>query len=190
MTPSTTSTTPSKTIGLKSPTTTYTNRHAVRTIISNPNNDNKIILIHVQKGNYYKLPGEGIEMDDPNHHLAAEREAMEETGCKVKIATATTTTTNDNNSEYDYIATVEEWRNDLHQMSYCYEAELVEDTGKVALTDEEKAEGLQREWVSIEEALDRMRRVQPTSELGDFIKERDLFFLETKYDSACSASSS
>ena len=45
--------------------------------------------------------------------------------------------------------------------------ELVEDTGKVDLTDEEKAEGLQYEWVSIEMALDQMRRVQPTSELGN-----------------------
>ena len=61
----------------------YTDRHAVRTIVLSANKS-KIALIFVQKGQYYKIPGGGIELDE-DHGLAAEREAFEETGCKVKI---------------------------------------------------------------------------------------------------------
>jgi 8-oxo-dGTP diphosphatase len=90
---------------------------------------------------------------------------MEETGCKVRL-------------DGKCIATVKEWRNDLHQVSYCYIAQLVKDTGAPALTDEEKAEGLRHEWVCVEAALGNMKEIQPTFELGRFIKERDIFFLE------------
>ena len=84
---------PSKVIGLKSDIA-YVDRHAVRTIITNDKEE--IVLIYVKRGNYYKIPGGGIEVNE-DHHLAAEREAMEETGCKVKIN--------------QRIATVEEWWN-------------------------------------------------------------------------------
>jgi hypothetical protein len=55
---------------------------------------------------------------------------------------------------------------------------MVEDTGRPELTDLESAEGLSHRWVSVEDAIEAMRAVQPTSGLGKFIKERDLFFVE------------
>jgi len=73
----------SKVLGSKQVHIAYTARQAIRTIILHADNF-KLALIFVQKGQYYKLPGGGIELDE-HHGLAAEREALEETGCKVKI---------------------------------------------------------------------------------------------------------
>jgi hypothetical protein len=76
------------------------------------------------------------------------------------------------------VATTEEWRFDLHQISYCYEAKVLEDTGNVELTEEEAEEGLKHEWCDVGEAVGKLRGAQPTSEMGRFIQERDVFFLE------------
>ena len=77
----------------------------------------------------------------------------------------------------------EEFRNDLHQTSYCHAAHLVQDTGAIALTDGELVDGLQHEWISVPAAIEKMKASQPTSELGRFIEERDLYFVE-KYKDA------
>ena len=152
----------SKVIGIKAENIHYIDRQAVRIITTNDKAE--IILIHAKKGNYYKLPGGGIE-EGEDHHLAGEREAQEETGCKVAL-------------DLDCFATTEEFRNDLHQISYCYTAHLLEDTGATSLTDDELVDGLQHEWSSVPAAIEKMRASQPASELGRFIRERDLFFVE------------
>jgi len=72
---------------------------------------------------------------------------------------------------------IEEWRNDLHQHSSCYVARLLEDTGAPELTELERAEGLRHEWLGVGEAIEVMEESRPTSELGRFIRERDLFFV-------------
>jgi len=149
-----------KIIGTKQDNIKYVERLAVRAVIKNKKNE--IIIIHIAKGNYYKLPGGGIEADEA-HLPALEREVMEETGCNVRLG--------------ELVAAVEEWRNDLHQISYCYSGELVEDTGSPELTELEESEGLKHEWASVEEALKKMKDIQPSSELGAFIKERDLYLL-------------
>jgi len=136
---------PSKVIGIKSDIN-YVDRHAVRVITKN--DDDGIIIIHVAKGNYYKLPGGGIEADE-DHSMAAQREVMEETGCRVRL-------------DGECIANVEEWRNNLHQISYCYVVHLIKDTGVPELTEQEKADGLQHEWISINAALEKMKAIQPT----------------------------
>jgi 8-oxo-dGTP diphosphatase len=129
------------------------------------NEKDEIIIIFVNKGSYYKLPGGGIEAGE-DHCVAGEREVKEETGCRVTM-------------EAQCIATVEEWRNDLHQISYCYPARLIEDTGIPELTDDERADGLKHQWISVGDAIKEMDECQPTSELGRYIRERDLFFLKT-----------
>jgi 8-oxo-dGTP diphosphatase len=91
---------------------------------------------------------------------------MEEIGCKVEVAG-------------ELIATVEEWQGDLHQISFCYAANLLQDVGSPALTEEEVEDGLKHKWVAFEKAAEEMKGAKPTSELGKFIKERDVFFVET-----------
>ncbi|CAF9935136.1 hypothetical protein IMSHALPRED_010120 [Imshaugia aleurites] len=155
-----------RTIGVKAEGIQYVDRHAVR-IITKSDKD-EIVIIYAKKGNYYKLPGGGVEKGE-DHRIAGEREAMEETGCKVAL-------------DRDCFAVTEEWRNDLHQTSYCYAARLVEHTGATELTEDELVDGLQHEWISIRAAIEKMKATQPTSELGRFIRERDLSFVETYAD--------
>ena len=156
-----------KIIGKQNTAVHYQDRKAVRLLISNEKD--QIIIIHVKKGNYYKLPGGGVEANE-DHKLAGQREALEETGCKVSVG--------------DMLGTTEEWRNDLHQMSYCYTAKLVKDTGVTQLTELEKGEGLTHQWLYIGKALELMKACKPTSELGQCIKQRDIFFVE-KYQEKC-----
>jgi len=74
---------PTKTIGTHDPQIHYTTRTAVRTFI--PSADIKTFLILFnQSGQYYKLPGGGIE-ENEDHAVAAARETLEETGCVVEI---------------------------------------------------------------------------------------------------------
>ena len=160
----------SKVIGVKAEDVHYVDRHAVRIITASDKGE--IVIIYVKKGNYFKLPGGGVEKGE-DHRIAGERDAKEETGCKVIL-------------DRDCFAVTEEWRNDLHQTSYCYAARFVEDTGATELTDDELVDGLQHEWISVRGAIEKMKASQPTSDLGRFIKERDLDFVE-KYADANSA---
>jgi len=48
----------------------------------------------------------------------------------------------------------------------------------VELTELEASEGLVHLWCPVAEALQMMREVEPTSELGEFVKERDGFIVE------------
>lgn len=160
---STTEETPSKTIGRKEDGLSYIERRAVRIITKN--DQDEIIIIHAKKDNYFKLPGGGIEANE-DHAIAVQRESMEETGCEISIVSGC-------------IAEVEEFRNDLHQISYCYIANLEKDTEATDLSDDEVLDGLQHEWNSLNRALERMKAAEPTSELGRYIKERDIFFVQT-----------
>ena len=131
------SSTAAKVIGIQQLGREYVRRSAVRLV---PRNDtNNIVLIWSEKGRYFKLSGGGVE-DNEDHLIAAEREAMEETGCRVRVVK-------------ECVATCEEWRNELHQLSYCYRAQLKEDTGDVQLTEEEVQDGLKHQWCDAEEAL-------------------------------------
>ncbi|UPK96922.1 hypothetical protein LCI18_007857 [Fusarium solani-melongenae] len=152
---------PTKVLGAKQLSTEYTERSAVRIVVAGPNGE--VIIIKVAKGNYYKLPGGGVKTGE-DHLRAAEREVAEETGCSVSI-------------QEGCVATTEEYRNYLHQISYCYRAQLLDKTGKPELTEEEVEDGLRHEWVPVDKALELMAAVQPTSDLGRFIKERDIFLL-------------
>jgi hypothetical protein len=66
----------------------------------------------------------------------------------------------------------------ISQESHAYVCTVYKDTGKVELTELEASEGLVHSWCPIEEALEKMKRVKPTTELGEFIQKRDIFLLE------------
>ncbi|GAM86949.1 hypothetical protein ANO11243_049700 [Dothideomycetidae sp. 11243] len=148
-------------IGTQDPSVQYTERPAVRVVVRD--SGNRIVIIKVKKGSYYKLPGGETEADE-DHLEVAEREVAEETGCKIRV-------------EGSRIAMTEEYRNDLHQISYCYKATLVEKVGEPVLTEEELEDGLSHVWLPYAAALKVMNDAEPTSELGVFIKERDVFLL-------------
>ncbi|KAK4141353.1 NUDIX domain protein [Dichotomopilus funicola] len=150
-------------IGTRQGGVQYSERLAVRVVVLSPKGE--VALVKANRDNYYKLPGGGIESGE-DHGKAAEREVLEETGCHVLVKPGC-------------FATTEEFRNDLHQISYCYRATLLDghQPGNPELTEEEVSDGLKHEWVPVEKALQTMENVEPTSKLGRYIKERDLFLL-------------
>ena len=152
---------PTKVIGSRQSGIDYTERRAVRVVVVAA--DDRVAIIHAHRDNYYKLPGGGVE-DGEDHCKAGEREVAEETGARVAV-------------QGDCVAVVEEYRNDLHQVSYCYRGRLVDDRGQPELTDDEVADGLSHTWVPVHTALEAMASVEPTSVLGAYIKERDTFLL-------------
>lgn len=152
-----------KVIGTKQSNVSYVDRSAVRVIAFNARG--QIAIVYAKRNNYYKLPGGGIDPDE-EHAAAGIREMQEEIGSTIKVR-----------ADVGCIATTEEYRNDLHQISYCYVADVVDDSGSPSLTEDEVSDGLGHLWVSVEEAMDRMVGVEPTSELGRYIKERDVYLL-------------
>ncbi|KFZ18000.1 hypothetical protein V502_04327 [Pseudogymnoascus sp. VKM F-4520 (FW-2644)] len=152
-----------KVIGTKQPNVSYIDRFAVRVIAFNA--VGKMAIVYAKRDNYYKLPGGGI---DPNeqHEMAAMRE-MQETGGLIKIR-----------KNLGCVATTEEYRNGLHQMSFCYVADVVDDSGSPNLTEDEVSDGLGHLWMSVDEAKSKMAQAEPRSELGLYIKERDIYLLE------------
>ncbi|KAK0724047.1 hypothetical protein B0H67DRAFT_679772 [Lasiosphaeris hirsuta] len=76
------------------------------------------------------------------------------------------------------VAMTREFRGDLWQVSFCYCADLVNDNGRPSLTEGEIGDELSHEWIDVEEAMRTMARVEPTSELGRYIKERHLYLPE------------
>lgn len=151
-----------KVIGTRQPETSYTDRFAVRVVVQNAAGE--VAIVHAKKDNYYKLPGGGVELDE-DHREAASREVQEETGATVIMRSGS------------YFAATEEFRNDLHQISYCYFADLVDASGKPELTAEELEDGLSHSWVPFDKALEVMTAAEPTSGLGRFIRERDIYLL-------------
>ncbi|GAB1311846.1 hypothetical protein MFIFM68171_02056 [Madurella fahalii] len=152
---------PIKVLGSRQLGMQYTKRSSVRAVVTS--SDGRVLIVKAHKENYYKLPGGGIE-EGESHRETAEREVFEETGSRVSL-------------QGSLFAMSEEFRHHLHQFSYCYRASLLEDTGKPELTEEEVDDGLCHEWVPLDKALEIMASVEPTSELGRYIKERDIFFL-------------
>ncbi|KAK4060135.1 hypothetical protein Trihar35433_10367 [Trichoderma harzianum] len=151
-----------KIIGTKDPAKSYTDRKSTRVVALKPSGE--IAIIYVKKGNYYKLPGGGIEKEESPTE-AALREVKEETGAIVALRST------------NYFATTEEFRFHQHQVSYCYLADVVDDAGEPSLTEEELADGFVQQWMTVNKALEAMSTVEPTTEFGSFVKERDIFVL-------------
>ncbi|PNP47267.1 hypothetical protein TGAMA5MH_01082 [Trichoderma gamsii] len=150
-----------KVIGTRQPDKTYTDRKSTRIVALRSSGE--VAIIHVKVGNYYKLPGGGIEANE-SHSDAALREVKEETGAVVAL-------------HGDYFATTEEFRFHLHQMSYCYLADVLDDAGEPCLTDEELADGFTCHWMDTYKAMEMMVAAAPTTEFGCFVKERDTYVL-------------
>lgn len=150
------------TIGEPQDDVEHEHRAAVRCILTKGPN---ICIIHVKEGNFYKLPGGGIEPDDPNDSVACKREALEETGCEVDV-------------QPEMIAKTIEYRVKLKQESRAYICPVIKDTGKVELTELEASEGLTHMWCEVDEALQKTRNAKPTTFLGQYIRKRDEHILE------------
>lgn len=127
--------------------------------------DGNVALLHASKKNFHKLPGGGIEAGE-DIETALRREVSEEIGCSVK--------------NLRELGIVEEFRNQwaLHQISYCFLADLDGEKGLPHLEEDEIADGFETVWVGIDEAIKILESEAPVEDYeGKFIQLRDLTLL-------------
>lgn len=115
----------------------YKTRESSRAVVFDK--EDKIALLYVAEGDYYKLPGGGIE-EGEDKAIALKRECLEEIGCNVEVV--------------NEIGIVVEYRgfSKLKQISYCYLAKVVGEKGKPNFDEKELSRGFKEVWMTKEEA--------------------------------------
>ena len=144
---------------------TYSTREATRAIVTDE--ADRIALLYVEKEDYYKLPGGGIEGSE-DKKSALQRECLEEIGCKVEVI--------------NEVGIIVEYRKmfGLKQTSYCYLARVIGEKGQSEYTDEELDKGFEQVWLPYEEALQAIKQSNASSVEGrDYIVPRDTIFLKS-----------
>lgn len=146
----------------------YRVRHAARAVVTDATG--QVALLYVGKFGYYKLPGGGLdEGEDIASALA--RECLEEIGCHVEVT--------------GELGQIDEYRKlfSLHQISYCYRAQVVGTKGAPAFTEKELSRGFEIVWVPAAEAL-RLVATSTTDnpEGRNYIAPRDLCLLQLAFD--------
>ncbi len=138
-------------------------RQAARAVVFD--DDKNVALLHVQKDNYYKLPGGGIEKDE-DVITALKRECLEEIGCHIEVD--------------QELGMVIEYREQYHmkQESFCFIAHTVGQKGTPTFSEKELRDQFKALWVPLAEAI-RLATESNTEEYqGRFIIPRDLMLLQ------------
>lgn len=104
------------------------------------NDSGKIAILFKQKKEEYKLVGGGIEQQE-EPMIAFCREALEETGCKIKII--------------KNLGTIEEHKSqdNFKQISFVYVANVIEDTKETHFTEQEIGEQVKLLWCDLDDAI-------------------------------------
>jgi 8-oxo-dGTP pyrophosphatase MutT (NUDIX family) len=145
-------------------------RKAVRVVLFDKDNNVALGYIPAQgsKSEWYSMMGGGIDEGETVEE-ALIREALEETGCKMK--------------NIQEIGIVEErgighkeWGK-FFQENYYFTAEVDGDKGNPMFTEDDVKDGLQLVWLPIENAIDKLK-----SQGDGFIKRKTLFLLENAYE--------
>ena len=138
-------------------------KRAARTVIIDRDYEIfRTAIISVRNGEYFKIPGGGIE-EGESEEEAAIREAREEAGCDVTLL-----------KEIGRSSFTDE-KSILHS-SICFLAER-KSNGIVSFDEWEKSNDFKVDWVSLKEA-DRLFRSSKTNDpFGKKINERDHAFL-------------
>lgn len=142
----------------------YTERKATRAVIFDT--EMRVALLHVTNKGYHELPGGGVEMSESIED-ALRRETSEEIGCTI--------------TNIRELGIVEEYRNEfaMHQVSYCFVAELLGVKGQPNLEADEIADGFVPEWMPINQAIEILEsEVAVKHYEAMFIRLRDLTFLK------------
>jgi len=138
-------------------------REASRAVLIDENG--LVPILFVSKFKYHKLPGGGIEKGEDNIQ-ALQREIKEEVGSDIKVS--------------GEIGKIIEFRSEwnLKQTSYCYLGKILS-KGDQKLEPDEIEEKYELLWVTLDEAIELVKKDKPENYEGKFIQERDLLFLVT-----------
>lgn len=149
-------------LGYKNKKVKYITRKAARAVLFDRG---RVALLFVTKHNYHKIPGGGINQKE-NINSALLREIMEETGCTVYVGKE--------------IGLIKEYRDDFNteQHSYCFSAKVKETKREPSFTKKEKDHGFKLIWITLDEAINLIKKDKPNNYEGKFIVKRDLLFLK------------
>jgi 8-oxo-dGTP diphosphatase len=138
-------------------------RNAVRAVVFDA--EGLVGVAHVADGNYWKIPGGGVEKGE-SFPQALERELLEEAG-----VSATTE---------GEIGVIVEHRDQWSQLqiSYCYLACVNGEKKTPEFDEKERSEGFSFHWMSYEEALKKFKENTALSYEAKFMQTRDRMFLE------------
>lgn len=144
---------------------TYFSREAARAVLTDA--AGRIALMHVIGGDYYKLPGGGIDEGEEVQD-ALSRELLEETGSTVDVTT--------------YLGSVIEWRDSkkFKQVSHAFKVVLRNMISEPNLTQDEIDEGFELIWaLGIEEAITLISTKINDKDVNlSFMSRRDVAILE------------
>lgn len=135
---------------------------AARTVIIDDHN--LIALISVRNDEYFKIPGGGIETGETPLQ-AATREALEESGCEIKII-----------QKIGENKIIDEPKNITYH-SICYLAKKNKTIGFPSFDDWEKFNQMRIIWVDINQAIKLFRSATPKDFISSQINQRDLNFV-------------
>jgi 8-oxo-dGTP pyrophosphatase MutT (NUDIX family) len=135
-------------------------RHAARAVIVD--DDRRIAILEVNNGEYFKIPGGGVEFGESIEE-ALRREAREEAGCDIEI-----------------LEEIGRWDFPMSQginRSVCFLAKKTGLGGDTAFTDKESAEGFRLLWIYPNEAMSLFDGAKPQNERNRHMNERDKNFV-------------
>ena len=139
-------------------------RKAARSVVFDK--DGNTALLYVSSKDYHKIAGGGIE-EGEDIETGLRREIMEEIGCSI--------------TNIRELGIIEEYRNEeaLHQISYCFLADVSGEKGSPDFDPGEIADGFEGTWLSLGEAIQTLESERDVSDYGGkFIRLRDLTFLK------------
>lgn len=140
-------------------------RHACRGILVR---DGKVLLSYESKKNRYIIPGGGVE-EGESLEQCCEREMFEETGMLVKAR--------------DNYLVVNELFSDWNHVNHYFVCELLEETGKLHLTEAEANALCTFVWKEMEEALEIFGRYEDfhKTNIADYGLYRREYFALKEY---------
>lgn len=140
-------------------------KRAARTVIVD--NEDRIVILDVNNGDYYKIPGGGVEEGETDEE-AAKREALEESGCEVELIQKI--------GEQQFVDPDPNNNGRIH-FSVCYLAKKKTD-GQTNFNDWEKENSFKMKWVTFDEAINLFEKVSTLDQFGVEINKRDLDFIK------------
>jgi 8-oxo-dGTP pyrophosphatase MutT (NUDIX family) len=140
-------------------------KSAARTVIINDNN--QVALIDVRHGEYYKIPGGGIETGE-SEETTAKREALEEADCVVELIQEI--------GRQEFKDSHPSFGETLHQ-SICFLAKIITNQNKTNFDSWEQSNDMKLIWVTFDEAIKLFTDAKPQDFFAKEINKRDLSFV-------------